>query len=96
MDLFDISSEKSKLALFEYAAELFGESEELFLKVKGRSSEKCQYINQKDSVFDADYGDCFRISNSFCVFQNPNPIESIILSNGKVFNASNQSLLSLN
>jgi hypothetical protein len=79
MDLFDISSKESKAALFDYATELFGESIEIKLHVKGRAAGECQYIDNANGSFNALYGYCNLAFYLFCGFQNPSPSDSFNL-----------------
>jgi hypothetical protein len=83
MDLFDISSEESKNALFDYAAEIFGEYTSVLLNVKSQNDGECQYISNDYGPFDGYYGSCLEKFYSFCGFQNPNPSEPNILASGE-------------
>jgi hypothetical protein len=75
MGLFDISSEESKTALFQYATEIFGEGSGSALFVKGRLSGECQYIDNAGGSFETRYRNCYDAFYSFCGFQNPEPVE---------------------
>jgi hypothetical protein len=83
MDLFDISSEEPRNALFDYAAEIFGEYTGAFLNVKSQKDGECQYISNYYGPFHAYYGYCLEKFYSFCGFQNPNPSEPNILTSGE-------------
>jgi hypothetical protein len=75
MDLFDISFEESKNALFDYATELYGESTDAFFQVKGRDFEQCQYIDNTYGPFETFDAYCYSEFYSFCGYHNPNPVE---------------------
>jgi hypothetical protein len=83
MDLFDISSEESKTALFDYAAEIFGEGSGSMIIVKGRDSGECQYIDNTFGPYNAHYGDCLEDYYFFCGYQNVNPVEFMYTENAK-------------
>jgi hypothetical protein len=76
MDLFDISSEESKMTLFQYAAETFGEGSGSILFVKGQDFENCQLIDNADGPYETRYGSCYDAFYSFCGFQNPEPVKT--------------------
>jgi hypothetical protein len=74
MDLFDISSEESKIALLDYATELYGEGGGAVVQVKGRETGECQYMTNEYGPFEVLYGYCYDDYYSFCGYQSPNPI----------------------
>jgi hypothetical protein len=76
MDLFDISSEEYKNALFEYATEYDEYGQNRFI-VKGRYFDECQYISDLGGSWDTWNDSCFNQRYSYCGYNNTNRSENV-------------------
>jgi hypothetical protein len=78
MDLFDISSNESELALLEYANDLFDGDDFYFFSVKGRDFENCQYIeNWSRFEFKTGVYTCGNYEKALCAYNNSSPTKYI-------------------